>query len=85
MYPVCGIFKFSVYITSLYIQVYYLNMGTAQTWEHYQTLLEAMGEVEERTEDVEIPSKRGDFVTRLGTKHAPLTTQLEFSKVLYIS
>ena len=41
------------------------------------------GMVEERTEDVEIPSKRGDFVTSLGTKHAPLTTQLEFSKVCY--
>ena len=39
----------------------------------------------ERTEDVEIPSKRGDFITRLGTKHAPLITQLEFPKVLYIS
>ena len=71
---------------SLSTQVYYLNMVTAQTLEHYQTLLEAMGEVEERTEDVEIDSfKKDNFITRLGTKHAPLTTQLEFSKVLYIS
>ena len=66
----------------LFFKVYYLNMGTERVWEHYQTLLEKLGGPEERTEDVQIPSKRGDHSTRLGTKHAPLTDQVEFSKVL---
>ena len=57
-------------------------MGTEQVWEHYQTLLDNLGGTEERTEDVQILSKRGDHSTRLGTKHAPLTDQVEFSKVL---
>ena len=34
-------------------------------------------------EDIVVPSRAGDYKARLGTKHAPLTQQIEFSKVIY--
>lgn len=64
---------------------FYLNMGADQVWQHFQELknqLEDQGG--DLLEEVVIPSGRGDYRQRLGTKHAPLTTQIEFSKVLCI-
>ena len=63
-------------------QVYYLNMGADQVQEHFEEMRQRMGgEEHTRAEDVVIPSKRNDVRTRLGTKHAPLTTQWEHTKV----
>ena len=66
-------------------QVYYLNMGAEQVWNHFEVMRERMGGEESiRTEDIVIPSGVSDYRTRVGTKRAPLTTQAEPTKVLMI-
>jgi hypothetical protein len=58
-----------------------MNMGADKVWDHFNDLYSKLGDSDVPLEDVVIPSARGDNRTRLGTKHAPLTNQLEFSKV----
>ena len=58
-----------------------MDMGADKVWEHFNDLYNKLSDNEIPPENVVIPSKAGDYQTRLGTKHAPLTTQLEFSKV----
>jgi hypothetical protein len=65
-------------------QPYLMNLGADQVWDHFDRLLEEMGRVEDRLEDVVIPSARGDYASRLGTKTAPLSDQIEFTKVKLI-
>jgi hypothetical protein len=63
-------------------EVFHLDLGADEVWTHFKELREQLGLVEDRPEDVVIPSGRGDYRQRLGAKHAPLTDQIEFSKVL---
>lgn len=60
---------------------YYMDLGVDKVWEHFNMLLEEMGDTGDRLEEVVIPSACGDYSRRLGTKHAPMTDQIEFSKV----
>ena len=62
---------------------YYMDMGAEEVWRHFNQLRDDMGETQDRETDVVIPSARGDYARRLGTKHAPLTDQIEFAKVIF--
>lgn len=65
---------------------YLMNMGADRAWAHFRQLVDRLGGIEEETlEEVVIPSGRGDYARRLGTKHAPLTTQLDYSKVVILT
>lgn len=65
-------------------EVFHLDLGADEVWTHFKELREQLGLVEDRPEDVVIPSGRGDYRQRLGAKHAPLTDQIEFSKTLSV-
>ena len=63
-------------------ETFYMNLGADSVWDHFNKLASEMGGTENmRVEDIVIPSARGDARVRLGTKHAPLTDQIEFTKV----
>lgn len=63
-------------------EYYHMNMGLDRMWEQFETMRGSVqGQEQTRTEDLVIPSRRDDFRTRLGTKHAPLTSQLDPSQV----
>ena len=38
-------------------KLFHLNMGASQVWDQYDTMLEKLGGLEERVEDVVIPSR----------------------------
>ena len=63
-------------------EYFYLNLGADEVWAHFWELMEQQDQRDIVLDDVVIPSRHGDYRQRLGTKHAPLTDQIEFSKVL---
>jgi hypothetical protein len=61
---------------------YYMNLGTASVRDHFQQLYrDEFGEAAEGMESAVIPSKKGDYRVRLGTKHSPLTDEVETTQV----
>ena len=63
-------------------EFFYLNLGADKVWAHFWELLKQLDLGDIALNDVVIPSRGGDYKQRLGAKHAPLTDQIEFSKVL---
>ena len=65
-------------------EYFYLNLGADEVWAHFWELMEQQDQRDIVLDDVVIPSRHGDYRQRLGTKHAPLTDQIEFSKTLSV-
>ena len=66
--------------------VYTMNMGIDKAWKHFGEMREMLVVEElQRTNEIEIPSTRDDFRFRLGTKRAPLTTQVDVNQVALLS
>ena len=62
-------------------EIFYLNLGEDRVWLHFKELRGQLDQEDLTVDKVVIPSGRGDYRQRLGTKHAPLTDQIEFAKV----
>jgi hypothetical protein len=59
---------------------FYMDLGTEELTSKFQQLAEELGV----SLGEQLPSKRGDYRTRLGLKSAPLTNKFEITKVPYL-
>ena len=66
---------------------YYMDCGVKEVREIFEdNFVAAYGDIEKRTEadmDVVLPSARGDYKSRFGAKHAPMTDSIETTKVSF--
>lgn len=61
---------------------YFMDCGVKDAHDIWKySCAEAFGELQ--TEDVALPSKKGDYESRFGAKHAPMSDSFESTKVLY--
>ena len=66
-------------------QPYYMDCGVKDVREIFEdNFVAAYGDIEKRTEadmDMVLPSARGDYKSRFGAKHGPMTDSIETTKV----
>ena len=63
-------------------ETFFLNLGADKVWLHFKELRAQLDQEDLIVDEVVIPSGQGNYRQRLGTKHAPLTDQIELAKVL---